>query len=139
MSRSSCAIDAGPAGGLTKNAPPGWETLFAPGPKPVTATPVQHRPMSPLIVVTPVFVMVEPAISAKVAVVPSGTTVAAGAAAVMAKAATGVAMTTTAEAKRGWRMLGPFQQQRVDRGRPFPWSSCSVLRCRGRTVEPSGG
>src|SRR4051794_23185886 len=101
MSRSSWAMDAGPAGGLTKNAPAGCETLFAPGPKPVTATPVQHRPMSPVIVVTPVFVMVEPAIKAKFADVPSGTTVAAGAEAVMARAANGVAMNTTAEAKRG--------------------------------------
>ena len=42
-------------------------------PKPGVAIPLQHRPMSPLTVVGPVFVIVEPASSANESAVPSAT------------------------------------------------------------------
>jgi len=61
-------------------------------PKPVVARPVQHSPMSPVIVVGPVFVIVEPASSAKESAVPSGT----GSAACALPASAGVTATAGA-------------------------------------------
>ena len=51
----------------------GLADLVGAGPKPVVATPVQQSPMSPVIVVEPVLVIVEPPSSANESAVPSGT------------------------------------------------------------------